>query len=384
MRRIFLPVGQGAFYCEKFTKAEYGRDVAVIYDCGTLSDKNHIQDCIDKNFYGIKIIEALFISHFDRDHVNGVPLLFEKFKIRRIYFPMLTKGDKILLSVANKLKRHADDDFVNEFIDDPFGCLRKFVKNKEEMPELIAVLQEEEDVFKYGGEDLDPELRESAYDNVKTYNPSENRDGLNWFYNGGGGCTYCWRYVPHNFRQVDRINILVKALRKRGIGVNDLEIGFSSPEKLTLIKDAYKEVPGSFNTNSMTLYSGPCGKNGWSRVVSVRRTQRFCRLKCASHKAGCLYTGDYDASGSNKWKSLTNAYNKWWNGIGCVQIPHHGSWHSYNSGFCEMDAVFIVSAGIGNQFHHPHKEVVIDLLGKGRQLYVVTEFSASKVDFMVR
>ena len=35
MKRMFLPVGQGAFYCEKFLSK--GGKINIVYDCGTTS-----------------------------------------------------------------------------------------------------------------------------------------------------------------------------------------------------------------------------------------------------------------------------------------------------------------------------------------------------------
>lgn len=77
MRRRFLPIGQGAFYVEQFfNHIEYipeGDDrINVVYDCGSLSGSNLLHKQIDVCFYHCKKIHALFLSHFDEDHVNGL------------------------------------------------------------------------------------------------------------------------------------------------------------------------------------------------------------------------------------------------------------------------------------------------------------------------
>ena len=70
--RKFHPVGFGAFYteCHEFG----GREINVVYDCGTLKGETFIEGCIRKQFPKDKtVIDILFISHFHKDHINGVP-----------------------------------------------------------------------------------------------------------------------------------------------------------------------------------------------------------------------------------------------------------------------------------------------------------------------
>lgn len=76
---------------------------------------------------------------------------------------------------------------------------------------------------------------------------------------------------------------------------------------------------------------------------------KYCHAKrywcCDTEMAGCLYMGDYDASGNYKWKELYEAYDTYWENIGCIQIPHHGSKHNYNSKLAQLDAFYVMSAG---------------------------------------
>ena len=375
MRRVFWPVGQGAFYSEMFTHSEYGRDVAIVYDCGSLSGMDYISDAINKMSCDDNEIAALFISHLDRDHINGLSLLFEKFRIRRIYFPMLTRGDKILLSVANRLKHHEDYDFISAFIDNPRECVTRLVKNREEMPELVTVLADtQEDVLAYD-RDWGAEFNQNAYnsdDGINFFDPRNSVNGIDIFDDNHGAGDFYWRYIPHNFRQSKRINILIRELQARRIGIKELETFSPSAKKFALIKEAYKVVPGSLNTNSMTLYSGPDDKNGRSCVASVYRPCGTCRAKYLEYKAGCLYTGDYDALGDDKWNSLANAYRNHWDDIGCVQIPHHGSKYNFNDKFLQMCALNVMSVGLGNKHHHPS----VDVLAKYQEYefpFIVTQ-----------
>ena len=106
------------------------------------------------------------------------------------------------------------------------------------------------------------------------------------------------------------------------------------------IKEAYDNVPDGFNTNSMTLFSG-------IRDKKITQTREFsmCCSYIYEKESGCLYMGDYDAAGKAEWEELQCAYGDYWNFIGCIQIPHHGSQYDFNEEFLRMDAYFIISCG---------------------------------------
>ena len=113
MRRRFLPVGQGAFYVEQFF--DYGtvrdRRVNVVYDCGSLSGSTLLHDRIDDCFYAGEKIHALFLSHFDADHVNGLEYLLKHYQVEHIFFPLLTKEDKALIRLQYLINNTLSDNY---------------------------------------------------------------------------------------------------------------------------------------------------------------------------------------------------------------------------------------------------------------------------------
>ena len=94
--RSFFPIGQGAFFRETFLYGE--NKYNVIYDCGSSSNSVLVETTIRNEFSKDETIDALFISHFDEDHINGIPFLLEYCNVRRIFFPLLTTRDKIALN----------------------------------------------------------------------------------------------------------------------------------------------------------------------------------------------------------------------------------------------------------------------------------------------
>lgn len=83
--RQFNPVGQGGFYEELFDDIydypKAARIFRTVYDCGSFNERR-LYDII--NSKGNGNIDILFISHFDYDHVGGIPHLCAKNKINNI------------------------------------------------------------------------------------------------------------------------------------------------------------------------------------------------------------------------------------------------------------------------------------------------------------
>ena len=95
IQRIFHPVGQGAFYSERHENHN------IVYDCGTHyfnRGKKGIKNTISQSFSKDEIIDILFISHFDYDHVSLIEHLKKSVKkIRLVVMPLLCDDEKILL-----------------------------------------------------------------------------------------------------------------------------------------------------------------------------------------------------------------------------------------------------------------------------------------------
>ena len=77
MKRIFNPVGEGSFCIERFTAGGEGH--CFVFDCGSSTSLNMKEGTsllvsreLDFNFDGEEVIDAVFISHFDREHMNGL------------------------------------------------------------------------------------------------------------------------------------------------------------------------------------------------------------------------------------------------------------------------------------------------------------------------
>lgn len=82
--RSFLPVGQGAFYLEQFMFNE--EKINIIYDCGSNTDCKLVEGQIRDNFEEGAKIHAVFLSHLDADHINGLPYLLKRCNVKKCFF----------------------------------------------------------------------------------------------------------------------------------------------------------------------------------------------------------------------------------------------------------------------------------------------------------
>ena len=103
MVRSFLPIGQGAFYCECFHFN--GKTHNIVYDCGSKTNIQILKEQIKTTFEKDERIDALFLSHLHEDHINGIPFLLEHCCVNKIIFPIIDNYSKRLLEINFQIKK---------------------------------------------------------------------------------------------------------------------------------------------------------------------------------------------------------------------------------------------------------------------------------------
>ncbi len=379
IRRFILPVGQGAFYVERIN------DINIVYDCGSTDNQAKIPSLIKECFARKKTIEAVFISHLDKDHINGVEELLKNCEVKRICFPLITEEMKKVLEIKIMFEEAMGNrysQFTKEFIENPEETVKKIIKDKE--IELIEILPDDWDKKNDNKIDkndnkIDKEIIKNS--KIKRYREKSGENIAKKIKDLNG-----WELIPYNFRQEIRINELKENLEKEfkeEIHLEKVEeIWKEGGEKKAKIKRAYIGVSGDLNTNSMTLF---LGIREDKKEISLEKAEEVSKNNEDSEKKetdyndcyikkGCLYTGDYDVNGKQKWEKLEKAYQEYWKWIGFIQVPHHGSSKNCNDNLISKNAVYFLSAGRNNGYKHPSKDVVHDITLKyGNNLYIVTE-----------
>ncbi len=224
-----------------------------------------------------------------------------------------------------------------------------------------------------------------------------------------------WSFVPYNFRHKERVKQLLDNLKVEfGIDITSHEMSdlwqINANDDRLKVKRAYRKISGDFNTNSMTLFSGETS-NRFNQIVLVlpKSSEKdyiykynyrdcwsgvcrgfgcyYCEDSCEINRiaadnrkpSGCLYMGDYNSYGNQKWEELKNAYVNFWEHIGCIQIPHHGSKNNFNIELAKKNVFHIISAGYMSRYKHPNTTVISALIKYNHMPYIVTEEARSIV-----
>lgn len=372
IQRIFHPVGQGAFYSERHENHN------IVYDCGSMS-VNKGKKIVSQSFSKEDVIDILFISHFDYDHVSLIEHLKKSvMKIRFVVMPLLDDEKILLCNIFKALGEKA----------------------------LVTLVENPKEFF--GAETHIISVQPSSEEGINKDTPSILLDKINQdpipsgtpitIDNGSD-----WVFIPFNYEYKSQNNKLLSKLEKNGIDINKLKTvsDYDYTKHQKTIKNIYKEV-GNINQNSMFLYSGPQKKDFqcyqgvyWDlRLLSPFSTpsrhpfpslSKYSFIKLnkyplkdslpCQYKVACLYTGDGDL---NK-VDIEKIYKDYWNLIGTIQIPHHGSLKSFNESILK-DQYFLCpfSVGENNSYGHPSGKVISKILSYASFPLLVTEDADSE------
>lgn len=380
--RTFHPIGQGAFYSERFyegTECKHN----VVYDCGVLKAESRHKKVVRQAFSKDDKIDYLFISHLDEDHISLVTTLWDSVRyIRHIVLPYISPKDvavhRFLSRALGMMEVYGFWSMVSEAIEDGsfHDTLFWFVN-----PSYSNISQNRNNILSGESFSLLPD----------------------------------WIYIPYNKHMErkkeleDSLNDLVqnldfqKVLRKVGVTIDTAEDLknkitkavfadlISSQAIRKYLKGAYKEITGTINQNSLLVYSGPSEEKSSYRldmhticpfIIHYYYKSGLCEwhLPYPIHpkQVACLYTGDSDLD----MKGYEQELQKLWSNVGTIQLPHHGSYASfqYNKNKDKFNNRYVlpVSCGETNPYGHPSSKVFDFLMANDCFPVVVTEETSTK------
>lgn len=149
-------------------------------------------------------------------------------------------------------------------------------------------------------------------------------------------------------------------------------------EKLNILglnscKDIYREIFGNnHNVYSMPVFSGTNNDCPINECPQQGAIPKACNWNC-------LYMGDKKV-GARSFKSLESFYSGYWNNIGILQVPHHGT-KAYSYHKLYEPAKFCIISCKSNSTTYPNKEVLKDIYDAGSLYYVVTDDAGTKKEF---
>lgn len=337
IQRIFHPIGQGAFYTEKHPNFN------IVYDCGNWKRAKLADNVVKQSFKSTEVIDILFISHFDADHVNKIIVLKNHCKvIRNVILPLLHDDEKIVLVNFFKTLEYND---VASLIENPENYFDDETK-------VIFVEPTE-----------NPEGNEITEVNIENLQKSSTEQRIKISsYTQIFSKINNWFFVPFNYNYTTRNTELKNLFIKNGLNItqfkNDLNYALANRTKVKFI---YNSLTGLINQNSMMVYSGP-KDNYYKNVKSYHNNNYyfpFCHFANESNRIGCIYTGDSDLNMVN----IRLVFRKYWANVGTVQIPHHGDIKCLNDAFFDGNFYICpISVGIKNTYGHPSPLTISSIL----------------------
>ncbi|WP_418408035.1 MBL fold metallo-hydrolase [Alistipes sp.] len=362
--RTFHPIGQGAFYTERFVNN--GDDVGIIvYDCGS-DNKNTLTRSIPGCFPKGAEIDILFVSHFHADHINGIATLRNNYNIKKVVLPLVRPEDKAIIKIYNFVSKGERAYLeMHQIIDNPEG----FFRSKDYSSELVFVRPTDESRGEFVRDNTLPIDKLRSEDVIDSYQ---------------GIIFHNWIYIPFNYKEDGRIKEFKAALEAEGIKIEDWDDSlFGDAEKVEKIKKAYKRLSGGLNGNSLMLYSGTLTPNKSSRSIGrfiYSGPYPFWTRSYVDNLCGCLYLGDANLNDPDMFKTIAHTLYPYTPTIGLIQIPHHGSIDNYNKGILDVNKDnqrYMLSYGTNNKHGHPAQYVTSDILSAGKYLALVNEDSRS-------
>jgi len=375
----FRPVGQGCFYVGNIHVSK-DKNFKFVYDCGTNSNITYLKSEVD--IYRNRLmnhLNMLVISHFDKDHVNGVVRLLKNVKCVRLVIPYYKTIERLLLYAITD---STDEDYRNLLLD-PIAYFRNEQFN---IDEIIVIGAGDQDSTIDVLEGVPPErplLRNlelseedsklfDLYDSTNySRNGSQHNKDTNFTFSLNSQYTFIktpyhqrlgpglWEFVFY-LREIENkilmnkftsdVNILLK---KHSINLFEL---FEKPY-IGKLKAIYRRYYGKkLNDTSLVMYHGPYFQYANNVFMDSKKYLGFYSINY-----GTLLTGDIALNTENKIDRMRNYYGYIFDEIGLLQVPHHGS--KYNWCFKHDNGLeeffYVINHGLGGK--HPYPEVINDI-----------------------
>lgn len=355
MQRIFHPVGQGAFFSERFSETE--TPLNIVYDCGSTSlSTKFLKTKINSSFRKNETIDILFISHFHADHINGIEFLMKGRTIKNVVIPYLDDEEKALIKISNFLEEGYIETSIIDSPETFFG----------EDTRIIRVAADGD------SRNLINELKDDFNIDLPNQNKGVSTQGSSTTIASGTVLRFShltlWQFIPFNYKMIVRAKPFVDAVEAAGLKLKDL----NSIEKIQASKkiliEAYKKVDNDLNRTSLILYSGPITTPNPINLnpCYLNYERSFFPFKSIFHRAGCLYTGDADFNEPNLVSDLEKRLSDLTANIGTLVAPHHGAIVNFNEELLTIVPSLqstIFPYGKENSYGHPSDSVVANIVG---------------------
>jgi len=378
---IFHNVGQGLFYSGEIV--HHNDSFNFVYDCGSIWNNNkpnlkYLEAAIQRyitNLNNKDILHLLVISHLHSDHVNGLPILLDKFKrVKYVVLPYFSPLERLIIALYNLNAPY----WYFEFLADP----ATFLLNRN--VEIVVFITENEGKDDFPFREGPDKPFDFPIEKLPNGKPLEKKDYPEKFWekiyyklpgsvelyysNSNFNCIShpIWEFIFFNYKG----EIKVEHLEKFRACLNDfienksLTSAIRNKEFLRKIKrKCYSKLVEQgnlkdFNNTSLVLFHRPInflsGKMNFLQIPKDILDYYRYLLFPLWRKLGTLLLGDIDLN--QTLYELINFFKYRLKEVSFALIPHHGSKRNWNNDILkiiECPTFWVASAGTYNRFGHP-------------------------------
>lgn len=355
-----IPVGQGCF---SYGRVQSGASHSFLYvhDCGGRQDL--VKKGVTKYLGPLEEIDALYISHFDDDHVSGLEYLLFGRKVRHAFVPALDLNAKLhLLTLA----------FANGVIT---PGLQQFIWDTSAwLIERGVVLVHELNPLSDDQRPLEPEIVDINPESVGNQPRTISSPMIHIAISGH----VIWQLKSFSVVEQDH-DFLSKLNRYFKLTLPDEEAArnwlISDAVTMKQIKDFFQqEYLPDHNCVSLCLFSGPAlilmqAKSWYSRGYQGSHHRRFFfNVHCSHryhHNHGWIHTADYPFRLKEYLTRFLNYYDDEMNSIGVFMLSHHGSDKDFKEEIFDAAknaTIAVIPVGSKKQHGHPSDRALTVLL----------------------
>jgi hypothetical protein len=386
------PVGQGCFSTGTISTDDMYYE--YVYDCGSFNFAK-LRTCIKNYHPNNKVIDAVFLSHLDSDHVNGMDSLCgSDTDVRTVFLPYLNDKE-VLLLIGDSLSSGEFTWNLLEFLVNPTIWL-----NSRGVKDVVMIKR-----WEFGDSNEPPSLRKKRESEqskrlqheIESFSEIKELKNLRVIHSGSSVLIrsnqyHLWQLLPFVPPKADDlIEKFIKEVAKEfNIKINRKSDIYRDSSKLLpllrnpsnrkVLKEKYELLAKDHNNISMCLYSGPlyqaeihCQKAYWS--TGWQRFMGDIYFNNHFNKYGWIGVGDLNFNIGDIKKDFLTRYGFYSNLTGTIMLPHHGSYHNFSSDLVHRMApqISFVSASKKNRFNHPHRQVLEEMALLGIPVIQISE-----------
>lgn len=393
----FHAVGQGLFAAGHLRDGQNQRRFNWVFDCGTSSRRSYLQRELGlfRNGMAADPIHLFCLSHFDEDHINGARELLSAQRVDTLVMPYFPLAERLLIALGTP---DLSDEYLS-FLVDPAGYMYATAGDNlgevifitggnppaNEIEEETPAVDPENDGWDFRppntkvreapeAEDLHGVSEQTSWKTVRVYSHEKPFTAGNF-----------WEFMFYNEHIPDTKAAALRQEVADIVGKHRRNDGsFDGVELLREIKPLYARKFGKSgadkNKISLVVYSGPVhrpkirGFENYRTLIPVGMPSPYrpdwrpwLVTLPRKFQVSIGYFGDFPLTCIERVKKIRKHFGlNRWNRLEVIQVPHHGSEHSwYDCASAEFSHHASVFSSARVSKNHPSQSVLDDLATHG-------------------